>query len=128
MAEGVAQRCVAVGKLAANFGVAFESQQGMGEGVVADDVAGFDDLAGNFGTLLDVASDQEECCVHAVLRENFEQAQRVRIVGAVVVGEGELFRSSSQAGEGAAVPLSGGRHGLVARGDGGGQRGSSGQG
>ena len=57
----------------------------MREGVVADDVAGLDDFAGDFGALLDVASDQEESCVYVVLREDFEKAQRVRIVGPVVV-------------------------------------------
>jgi hypothetical protein len=69
---------------------------------------------------MDVAADQEERRFDFMLREDFEQAQGVRIVGAVVIREGELFRAAGQAGEGAAVPLSGGGHGLVA---GGGERG-----
>jgi hypothetical protein len=85
----------------------------VGESVIADDMSGFDDFAGEVGTLLDVASNQEKCGMHAVLSEDLQQPQRVRIVGAVVVGEGELLRTSGNTGEGAAVPLSGGRHGLV---------------
>ena len=58
----------------------------MREGVVADDVACLDDFADDFGALPDVASDHEKSCVYVVLREDFEKAQRVRVVGAVVVG------------------------------------------
>ena len=95
--------------------------------MVADDVAGFDDFAGEVGALLDVASDQKKCCVHVVLGQDFQQAQRVRVVGAVVVGEGELLGAARQAGEGAAVPLAGGRHGLVAGGGSGGGGGRCGE-
>jgi len=116
------------GEFLANFSRAFESQQGMGEGVVADDVAGLDDLAGELGALVDVASDQEKSCVDIVLREDFQQAQGVWVVGAIIVSQCELPGSARQAGEGAAEPLSGGRHGLVAGGGqgGGGCRGEHG--
>jgi len=43
----------------------------------------------------------------------------VRIVGAVVVGEGELAGVVAKAGESLSAPLGGGRDGLIARGDGG---------
>ena len=69
---------------------------------------------------MDVAADQKKGCVDVVVGEDFEQAQGVRVVGAVVVGEGELARIPGQAGEGFSVPLAGGGHGLVAGGDGGG--------
>ena len=77
----------------------------MSEGVVADDVAGLDDFADDFRTLLDVASDQKKSCVHVVLGEDFQQAQGVRIVGAVVVGERDLARAARQSGEGLPIPL-----------------------
>ncbi len=64
----------------------------MCERVVADDVSGLDDLTRNLGPLLHVASDQKKSCVHVVLGQYFQQAQRVRIVRAIVVGERELFR------------------------------------
>src|ERR1700693_2834166 len=86
----------------------------MSEGVVADDVSGLDDLAGNLRLLVDVASDQKKSCVYVVFCENFEQAQGVRVVGAVVVGECELARSGGQSGEGFSVPLRSWSHGLVA--------------
>src|SRR5271167_957752 len=95
----------------------------MREGVVAYDMASIYDLARDLGTLLHIASDEEKSRVHIVLREDFQQAQRVWIVGAVVVGERELLRSRDNACERAAVPLAGGRHGLISRGrqrDGGG--------
>ena len=50
------------------------------------------------------------------LAEDFEQALRVRIVGPVIVGECQLLRPAAQPGEGAAEPLPGRRHGLVAHG------------
>ena len=62
----------------------------MREGVIADHVSGLDDFADDVGALLDVASNHEKGCVYVVLREDFEQAQRVRIVGAVVVSQRDL--------------------------------------
>ena len=85
----------------------------MREGVVADDVASAFDFADDFRTLLDVASDQEECCLNVVIGEDVEQAHRVRIVGTVVIGEGYLTGSALQAREGLSAPLSSWCHGLV---------------
>lgn len=91
----------------------------MGEGVIGDDVAGSSDFAGEIGTLLDVASDEKKSCLDIVFSEDLEQAQSVRIVGTVVVGEGEFARVVREAGESFAIPLGSGRHGLVGRGRGG---------
>ena len=63
----------------------------MSEGVIAHDVSRFDDFAGNIGPLLHVASDQKKSRANVVLRQDFQQAQRVRIVGPVVIGERELL-------------------------------------
>ena len=41
----------------------------MSEGVVADDVSGLDDLAGNLRLLVDVASDQKKSCAYVVFCE-----------------------------------------------------------
>ncbi len=82
------------------------------------DVAGLEDFASEVGALLDEATDQEKCGFHTVLCQNFQQTQRVGVVGAVVVGERESFGSGGEAGEGAAVPLCGWGQGLVARGHG----------
>ena len=64
----------------------------MGKGVITDDVAGSNDFAGEIGTLLDVASDEEESCVNVVFQQDFEEALSVRVVGAIVVGESDLAR------------------------------------
>lgn len=64
----------------------------MSEGVIADDVTGVDNLAGEIGALLDIASDEKESRLNLVFGEDFEQAQSVRVVGAIVVGESELAR------------------------------------
>src|ERR1700722_6445437 len=85
----------------------------MGEGVVADDVACAFHFSDDFRTLLDVASDQEKCCLHVVIGEDVEQSHRVRIVGAVVIGEGDLTGSALEARERLSVPLSSWCHGLV---------------
>ena len=101
----------------------------MREGVVADNVAGLDDFAGDFRTLPHIASNQKKSRVHVVLGENFQQAQRVRIVGAVVVGQRDLPRSARQSREGSPIPLPRRRHGLITRGNGGrGGDGSQGEG
>ena len=111
------ERGAALGEFLSDFCFAFEDQKRMGEGVIADDVAGFDDFAGEFRTLLDVASDQKKSRLYAVFGEDFEQAQRVRVVGAVVIGQRDLARAARQAGESFAQPLSGRGHGLVAGGN-----------
>src|SRR6202049_1454372 len=85
----------------------------MGEGVVADDVACTFNFADDFRTLLDEASDQEKGCSNVVIGEDVEQSYRVRIVGAVVIGESYLTGSAPEAREGLSVPLSSWRHGLV---------------
>src|SRR5208283_578948 len=103
------------GQFSPDCSLALEGQQGMGEGVISNNVAGLHNFADDFGLLLNVASDEKESCVHVLPGEDFEQAQRVWIVGPVVVGERELPGSTGEAGEGAAIPLPGGRHRLVAR-------------
>ena len=80
----------------------------------ADHVARLNDLANDFGPLPHVAADQKKSRVNSVLREHLQQAQRVRVVRAVVIGERELARAARQSGERASIPLAGRRHRLVA--------------
>src|ERR1700731_3014960 len=87
----------------------------MGEGVIADDVSGLPDGASNIGTLLHVAADHEERCMHVILGQYIEQPQRVRIVWPVIEGERDFFAASDTVGEGLSIPLSGRRHGLIPR-------------
>jgi len=84
--DGVLQGVAALGELPADLDFALEDQEGMSEGVIADDVAGLDNLADDLRMLLHVAPDQEKSRVYIVFRQDFEQAQGVRIVGTVVVG------------------------------------------
>src|SRR3974390_1668371 len=91
----------------AHFLGAFESQKRMRESVIAYSVAGLHDAEGDIGAQLRVAPDHEKSGAHVVLREYFQQTQRVRIVGPVVVGEGDLLRPASKASESAAIPLPG---------------------
>ena len=99
-----------------DFCLTFESQQRMSEGVIADGVSGLNDGAGDFWALVDVAADQKKSCVDIVAGEDVEQAKSVWVVGAVVIGEGELARTLGQASEGFSIPLAGWGHGLVAGG------------
>ena len=111
-------------KFLADFSFTLESEEGLGEGVVADDVAGLDEGASDFGMLANVESDQKKSCVDVVFGEDFEKSQTVQGVGAVIVGEGELAGGARQSGESLAIPLAGRRHGLVT----GGNRGCGGDG
>ena len=115
LADGVLQRPMAVKQLLARLRFRFEDQQRMRERVVADDVSCLRHRARNIGALLHVASDHEERCAHAVLRQHVEQLQRVRIVRAVIVGQGDLLASSDSAGKCLPAPLSCWRHGLISR-------------
>src|ERR1035438_2768341 len=90
----------------------------MRESVIANHVARLHDLAGDVMALPYVASDQKKSRAHVMLGESLQQAQRVRVVGAIVVSKRKLLRPRGEACERAAVPLSGGSHGLVSRGDG----------
>src|SRR5271168_4038461 len=62
----------------------------MGHGVVADEVAGGGNGAGDLRTLADEAADQEERSSDFVAGEDFEEPFGSDVVGAVVVGEGDL--------------------------------------
>jgi hypothetical protein len=88
------------------------------EGVIADDVSCFDDLADDVGALFDVSSDKKESCADIVARENLEQTKGVGIVWSVVVGESDLLCAARKAGKSASNPLPGGGHGLVSSGNG----------
>ena len=112
-ANRVGDGFLAVGQLLPEFCLALNGKQRMGEGVIADGVASLGYLAGDVRTLLDVASDQKKSCRHTMPGEDVQQTQRMRVIRPVVVGERELFGSRSKAGEGAAVPLTGRRHGLI---------------
>ena len=95
--------------------------------MIADDVSGVGDFAGNVGALADVASDHEEGRADIVPGEHVEEFQRVWVVRAVVVGERDLLASAGEAGERAAEPLAGRCHGLIAERDRSGRRGDSGE-
>src|SRR3974390_225669 len=116
-ADCVLNRFAAIGELLAHLGCALQGQQRMREGVIAYYVSGLDEFADDIGTLLHIASDHEESGVHVVACQNFQEAKRVGIVGSVIVSEGELFCAARESGEGAAVPLAGRCHRLIASGE-----------
>ena len=64
----------------------------MAPGVIADEVAGVGDSAGEFWLGLRKFADHEEGGVHIVLGEDVEEARRPCGIGAVVEGEGDLCR------------------------------------
>jgi hypothetical protein len=57
LSDGIFNGGVAGSEFLANFSGAFERQEGMRQGVVANKVSGFRDFAGEVGALLDVAAD-----------------------------------------------------------------------
>jgi len=74
LADRVLQGGFASSELPSDFGFTLEDEEGMGEGVVADGVAGLDDFASEVRALFDVASDQEKSCKDVMFGEHFEQA------------------------------------------------------
>src|SRR6516165_5475538 len=96
----------------------------MREGVIAYYVSGLNEVTGDIRALSDVASDQEKSCPDIVTGQDLQKAEGVRIVGPVVVGESELLAATPESDKGAAVPLPGWSHGLVASGDSCSRRGS----
>jgi hypothetical protein len=69
---GILQHGGAARELVADFGGAFEGEQRVSIGVIADDVAGVENLADDFGALLSVAADQEKSGVHAMSGEDIQ--------------------------------------------------------
>ena len=82
---------LAVGEFGADAGGGLPGEPGVGHGVVADEVSGGGDGSGDGGTLADEAADHEEGGADVVAGEDFEEALGGEVVGAVVVGEGDLF-------------------------------------
>jgi hypothetical protein len=95
--------------------------------VIADNVAGGGDLAGDLGMLGDVAADQEKRGADLVPIEDIEQARGPGIVGTIVEGEGQLPRAMVGADEGSPEELGARSHGVVAGGRQGGKTSGGGE-
>lgn len=89
-AEDVFKSGIASGKFFADAAVALHSQPGMGDSVVADEVTCGLDLADDVWPPANVAADEEKGGADTVLREEIEEASGPGIIGAVVIGQGEL--------------------------------------
>src|SRR5262249_54241413 len=104
-ADGVFDCFAAVGQFTADFGGAFEKQERGRESGIRNHVTGLHENADDVWALLRVAPVQKKSGLLVVTRENLQQAERVRVVWSVVVGERELLRAWRKAGEGVSVPL-----------------------
>ena len=93
-AEGVFEGCVAVCQFAADGVCGVEGEPWVGHGVVADEVSGGGDGADDLGALADEAADEEKAGSDLVAGEDFEEAMGGFVVGAVIVGEGDLVRTA----------------------------------
>ncbi len=63
----------------------------MRERMISHHVPGFHKIAHDVGALLHIPANEEKRGPHILPRQNLHQSQRIRIVGAVVVGERDLF-------------------------------------
>ena len=124
LADCVLERCSAVAELLAHLHCTLERQQRMRECVIAYYVSALNKFTDDIGALSDEASDQEKRCADVVTSQDLQEAERVRVVGSVVVGESQLPGAARESHKGAAVPLAGRAHGLVASGDSCSRRGS----
>jgi len=84
----------------------------MGEGVIADEVSGGADAAGEVAAVADETSDEEEGGADVVAGEDVEQLFGAGVVGTVVVGEG-VFDGVAAGEECSAEDLRGGPDGGV---------------
>ncbi len=125
LADGILECGFTLGEFLPDFRFGFEYEKRMGEGVIADDVAGLDNFSGDLRMLTHVAADEKKSRMDAVQGKDFKKALGMGVVGSVVVGEGDLASAARRAAESFSVPLPGRRHGLVTRRD---RRGESGAG
>ena len=103
-ADGVFDRGVHGGELFADARWRLEEQHGVGEGVVADEVTGGVNAAGQLAALADEATDEEEGSADVVAGEEFEKLLSAGVVGPVVVGEG-VFAGVASGEDGSAEDL-----------------------
>src|ERR1700730_6100449 len=91
--ESVFECAVAAGELFADAGGGLPGEPGVCHGVVADEVSGGGYGAGDVRALTDEAADHEEGRADVVAAEECEESFGSDVVGAVVVGEGDLARA-----------------------------------
>jgi len=91
-----------------------KNQVGMGKRVIPHHVSQIKNLTHNIGSLCDIAADQKESSVHAVFGKNFQEAERMRVVWTIIVGECELARATRKTNQAPPIPLSLGGHRLIA--------------
>src|ERR1700758_3559063 len=84
----------------------------MGEGMVANEVSGGVNAAGEVAAVADEASDEKEGCADVVPGKDFKQLRGAGIVGTVVVGEG-VFVGVAPGEDSPAEDLRRGPHGSV---------------
>lgn len=113
LAYGVGERSLALREFVPNSGSRLQSQKGMSERVIANNVPSPCDLSCDIGPLLHIAPDHKKSRTNLVAGEDVQQIKRMRIVGPVVESERNLSRRPSQSTKGAPHPLAGRCHGLV---------------
>ena len=114
-AKGVFKGPVAVCDLSADAALRKEVHPGVVHGVVADDVAGGGDSAGEGGGAEDVGADEEEGGLDVVDGEDFQELGGGEGVGSVVKGEGDLRGVGRGDEDGAAELGLGVEHGIGCR-------------
>jgi len=73
--------------------------------VVPNHVSQVDELAHNIAPLGDVAADEKERSLDAVSGKNLQEAERVRVVGTIIVGERQLARTTPKTNQASPIPL-----------------------
>ncbi len=91
LADCVRDRVAALQDFLADTRAGLKNKHRMREGVIADHVTLPGDRLRDIWTLLDVASNQKESRLDAVLAQDVKQPQCVRIVRPIVKSEGDLF-------------------------------------
>jgi len=113
LSSGFFDSALAFFQLNAGLDCARHDQVGMSKGVISDDVAGFEEIAHDVRPALHIAPNQEKSSVHTIFLQNFHQAQGMRIVGPIVIGERNLLADGRGAHERRTEALGPWRHRLV---------------
>src|SRR5271165_3066762 len=90
----------------------------MAERMIADYVPCTRNFTHNIQPVLDISPNQKKSSPHVTPSKNFQQAQSMRIIRAVIISEREQLGPTSKPGKRAPIPLPGGPHRLIAAGHG----------
>ena len=91
LADRIRDRALAPHDFIPHLRAAAENQLGMGKCVIPNHMSRLSQFAHDVGPLLDKSPNQEKRRPRAVLGQNLEQAESVRIIRAIIIGKRQVL-------------------------------------